>query len=58
MDYAEAVKREAEYAKDSNVGSYMYFFKYQERRMCVDATAETIYVSTKRLNALLSTYDH
>lgn len=41
VDYAEAARREMEYAKDSSVGSYMYFFKYQERRMCVDATAET-----------------
>ncbi|CAD5230045.1 unnamed protein product [Bursaphelenchus okinawaensis] len=43
VDYPEAVKREAEYAKDPSIGSYMYFFKYQERRMCVDATAETPY---------------
>lgn len=41
VEYAEAVRREAEYAKDNSIGSYMYFFKYQERRMCVDATAET-----------------
>ncbi|KAI6192010.1 SET domain containing protein, protein [Aphelenchoides bicaudatus] len=43
VDYTEAIKREAEYAENPKIGSYMYFFKYQERRMCVDATAETIY---------------
>lgn len=43
VDYAEAVRREIEYSKDSRIGSYMYFFKYGERKMCVDATAETIY---------------
>ncbi|KAI6173233.1 [Histone H4]-lysine(20) N-methyltransferase [Aphelenchoides besseyi] len=41
VDYAEAVLREAKYAEDPSIGSYMYFFKFGERRMCVDATAET-----------------
>lgn len=30
-----------EYAKDSDIGSYMYFFEHRNKRYCVDATAET-----------------
>jgi len=41
--YDEASHREKEYSKDPEIGSYMYFFKFRERRMCVDATAETPY---------------
>ncbi|VDN07011.1 unnamed protein product [Thelazia callipaeda] len=35
--------REREYAKDDNIGSFMYFFKYQNKQFCVDATDETPY---------------
>lgn len=37
----EARRREMEYAKDSNIGSFMYFFEHKNKRWCVDATAET-----------------
>jgi [histone H4]-lysine20 N-methyltransferase SETD8 len=41
ISYDEAKQREAEYAKDTNIGCYMYFFQYKSKTWCVDATAET-----------------
>uniref|UniRef100_A0A0R3RFZ7 SET domain-containing protein n=1 Tax=Elaeophora elaphi TaxID=1147741 RepID=A0A0R3RFZ7_9BILA len=32
-----------QYAKDDSIGSFMYFFKYQNKQYCVDATDETPY---------------
>ncbi|XP_074527371.1 lysine methyltransferase 5Ab [Halichoeres trimaculatus] len=37
----EAKKREAEYAQDPQTGCYMYYFQYQAKTYCVDATKET-----------------
>ncbi|KAI6188174.1 [Histone H4]-lysine(20) N-methyltransferase [Aphelenchoides besseyi] len=41
LNYAEARLREKMYAQDSKIGSYMYYFEHQNKRYCVDATAET-----------------
>lgn len=43
IDLRLARIREREYAKDDNIGSFMYFFKYQNKQYCVDATDETPY---------------
>ncbi|CAD5215342.1 unnamed protein product [Bursaphelenchus okinawaensis] len=40
---AEGKKREQEYAQNSLIGSYMYFFEHRNQRFCVDATAESQY---------------
>ncbi|KAH7731415.1 Protein set-1 [Aphelenchoides avenae] len=41
LSYEEAKEREKEYAKDAEIGSYMYFFKHRGQRYCVDATEES-----------------
>ncbi|KAI6240902.1 [Histone H4]-lysine(20) N-methyltransferase [Aphelenchoides fujianensis] len=41
LPYAAARAREVAYAQDPKIGCYMYFFEYQNKRYCVDATAET-----------------
>ena len=43
MEYNEAKELEEEYSQDASIGSYMYFFKHQSRRWCVDATSGTCY---------------
>ncbi|KAI6177166.1 [Histone H4]-lysine(20) N-methyltransferase [Aphelenchoides bicaudatus] len=43
IEYAEARRREMEYAKNVDIGSYMYFFEHKSKKWCVDATAETKY---------------
>lgn len=43
IDMRLARIREREYAKDESIGSFMYFFKYQNKQYCVDATDETPY---------------
>ncbi|KAL4001694.1 Histone-lysine N-methyltransferase set-1 [Acanthocheilonema viteae] len=43
IDMRLARNREREYAKDNSIGSFMYFFKYQNKQYCVDATDETPY---------------
>ncbi|KAK2837227.1 hypothetical protein Q5P01_014439 [Channa striata] len=41
LELAEAKKREAQYAEDPQTGCYMYYFQYQSKTYCVDATKET-----------------
>nr|XP_020506370.1 N-lysine methyltransferase KMT5A-like [Labrus bergylta] len=41
LELEEAKKREAEYALDPQTGCYMYYFQYQAKTYCVDATKET-----------------
>lgn len=41
LDLAEAKKREAQYAEDPKTGCYMYYFQYQSKTYCIDATKET-----------------
>ncbi|XP_070712185.1 N-lysine methyltransferase KMT5A-like [Pempheris klunzingeri] len=41
LELAEAKIREAEYAQDPQTGCYMYYFQYQSKTYCVDATRET-----------------
>ncbi|GAA6224693.1 N-lysine methyltransferase KMT5A-like [Lates japonicus] len=41
LELAEAKIREAEYAQDPKTGCYMYYFQYQCKTYCVDATKET-----------------
>ncbi|CAN9513188.1 unnamed protein product [Ophioblennius macclurei] len=41
LELTEAKKREAEYAQDPQTGCYMYYFQYQSKTYCVDATKET-----------------
>ena len=33
--------REIKYAEDPEIGSYMYFFSYKNKKHCIDATAES-----------------
>ncbi|XP_068167487.1 lysine methyltransferase 5Ab isoform X2 [Antennarius striatus] len=41
VELAEAKTREAQYAQDPKTGCYMYYFQYQSKTYCVDATKET-----------------
>lgn len=41
IDLSLAKKREDKYSEDSDVGCYMYYFNHNNRRYCVDATAES-----------------
>ncbi|XP_015914152.1 N-lysine methyltransferase KMT5A [Parasteatoda tepidariorum] len=41
IDYTEACKRERLYAMKENTGCYMYYFKYRNKRYCIDATKES-----------------
>ncbi|KAG8196407.1 hypothetical protein JTE90_009041 [Oedothorax gibbosus] len=41
IDNTEAAKREAEYAAKENTGCYMYYFKCNDKRYCIDATKES-----------------
>ncbi|VDK89083.1 unnamed protein product [Onchocerca ochengi] len=43
IDMRLARIRERQYAEDDSIGSFMYFFKYQNKQYCVDATDETPY---------------
>ncbi|XP_047447914.1 lysine methyltransferase 5Ab isoform X2 [Mugil cephalus] len=49
LDLAEAKTREAKYAQNPETGCYMYYFQYQSKTYCVDATQET-----KRLGRLIN----
>ena len=49
VEYNEARDREDEYSLEPEVGSYMYFFQYKNKKHCVDATRES-----KRLGRLLN----
>ena len=37
----EGEEREARYLLDEQIGSYIYFFRYSEKRFCIDATEES-----------------
>lgn len=41
IDLSSAKDREKQYSCNTMVGCYMYYFEYQSKRFCVDATAET-----------------
>ncbi|XP_028313255.1 lysine methyltransferase 5Ab isoform X2 [Gouania willdenowi] len=41
LELAEAKTREAQYAQDPDTGCYMYYFQYQSKTYCVDATRES-----------------
>ncbi|PIC31063.1 hypothetical protein B9Z55_022098 [Caenorhabditis nigoni] len=41
--HSEARAIEARYSLDEKIGSYMFFFEFEGRKWCVDATAETKY---------------
>ncbi|XP_068560060.1 lysine methyltransferase 5Ab [Cebidichthys violaceus] len=41
LELAEAKIREAQYTQDPQKGCYMYYFQYQSKTYCVDATEET-----------------
>ncbi|XP_005795024.2 N-lysine methyltransferase KMT5A-like [Xiphophorus maculatus] len=41
LDLAEAKKKEAQYSEDPKTGCYMYYFRYQAKTYCIDATQET-----------------
>ena len=59
LDNKSAKERESEYAKDESIGCFMYFFKYKEKRYCIDATRKTPYmgrlINHSRLNNNLYT---
>ena len=40
---SESYEQESEYSNDHNIGSYMFWFKWNEKKYCVDATEETPY---------------
>uniref|UniRef100_A0A8C6UUQ8 [histone H4]-lysine(20) N-methyltransferase n=1 Tax=Neogobius melanostomus TaxID=47308 RepID=A0A8C6UUQ8_9GOBI len=41
LELSEAKVREAQYAQDPSTGCYMYYFQYQTKTYCVDATRES-----------------
>lgn len=41
LELAEAKTREAQYGLDPQTGCYMYYFQFQSKTYCVDATKET-----------------
>ena len=41
LDGKTAAIREATYEQDETIGCYMFYFKYNNKQYCVDATAET-----------------
>ncbi|XP_029367222.1 lysine methyltransferase 5Ab isoform X2 [Echeneis naucrates] len=41
LELAEAKIREAQYAQNPQTGCYMYYFQYQSKTYCIDATKET-----------------
>ncbi|XP_077376717.1 lysine methyltransferase 5Ab [Festucalex cinctus] len=41
LELAEAKRREDRYVQDPQAGCYMYYFQYQDKTFCVDATQET-----------------
>jgi histone-lysine N-methyltransferase SETD8 len=41
INRSTALRREDIYRQDASIGSYMYFFDYQNKRYCIDATAES-----------------
>lgn len=41
LELSEAKLREAQYSQDPATGCYMYYFQYQTKTYCVDATKET-----------------
>ncbi|KAK7933070.1 hypothetical protein WMY93_003966 [Mugilogobius chulae] len=41
LELSEAKTREAQYAQDPSTGCYMYYFQYQTKTYCVDATKES-----------------
>ncbi|KHN79023.1 putative histone-lysine N-methyltransferase set-1 [Toxocara canis] len=43
IDIHVAKMREKKYAEDSSIGSFMYYFKHNNKHFCVDATEETPY---------------
>ncbi|KAM8886342.1 lysine methyltransferase 5Ab isoform 2-T2 [Spinachia spinachia] len=49
LELAEAKIREVQYTQDPQKGCYMYYFQYQSKTYCVDATEET-----SRLGRLLN----
>ncbi|XP_040052175.2 lysine methyltransferase 5Ab isoform X1 [Gasterosteus aculeatus] len=49
LELAEAKIRETQYTQDPQKGCYMYYFQYQAKTYCVDATEET-----SRLGRLLN----
>lgn len=49
VEMAEAKKREGMYAQDPSTGCYMYYFQFNTKTYCVDATKET-----ERLGRLLN----
>ncbi|CAB3402173.1 unnamed protein product [Caenorhabditis bovis] len=43
MHYAAAKRLEEKYSQDEKIGSYMYFFSWNNKKWCVDATSESPY---------------
>ena len=37
----EAARRNKMYAKDDSIGSYMYYFQWKGKDLCIDATTDT-----------------
>ncbi|XP_064620990.1 N-lysine methyltransferase KMT5A-B-like [Lineus longissimus] len=41
IDLSKAKEKEAEYSQKPDIGCYMYYFNYNNKNYCVDATAES-----------------
>ena len=41
LSLREALERETQYTNNSETGSYMYFFRFNQTKFCVDATEES-----------------
>ena len=41
LSLREALERETQYTNNSETGSFMYFFRFNETKFCVDATEES-----------------
>ena len=37
----DAEIRELEYSHDESIGSYMYFFSFEKKNLCIDATTDS-----------------
>ncbi|CAL2036101.1 CBN-SET-1 protein [Caenorhabditis brenneri] len=41
MEYSQAKLIEQQYSNDEDIGSYMFFFEYNNKKWCIDATKES-----------------
>ncbi|CAL4163247.1 unnamed protein product [Meganyctiphanes norvegica] len=44
VDMSEGMEREQKYSKDASLGSYCFYFKHKNHKLCIDATQESPYM--------------